>query len=153
MISRWLESIRYSVKNLNKDAPYLGVLDAVLQKERNMAELKGISDYKWPVNAKLPRDLPDTLDEAHERIVRLEDAVQREVETVWSIRDKLHDKYDEEFVAKGRHRAMVNRLLKEIPREWIRKFIYFNDPHYTTVRRDTLNDLYRDDYDSWDGEY
>jgi len=73
----------------------------------------------------LERDLPDTLDECHERIVRLEDAVQREVETVWSVRDQLHDKYEEEFTSKARHRAMVNRLLKQIPREWVRQFIYY----------------------------
>jgi len=69
------------------------------------------------------------------------------------VRDQLHDKYEEEFTSKARHRAMVNRLLKQIPREWVRQFIYYDDPHYTTIRRDTLNELYRDDDDTWGGEY
>jgi len=93
------------------------------------------------------RDLPDNLDDCHKRIVTLEDAVQREVETVWNVRDRLHDKYEEEFTSKSRHKAMVRRLLMQIPREWIRKFIYFDDPHYTTIRRDTLKD------NSGEGEY
>jgi len=101
----------------------------------------------------ITRDLPDNLDDCHKRIVQLEDAVTREVETVWSVRDQLHGKYDEEWVAKGRHRAMVMRLLKQMSREWVREFIYMDDPHYTTIRRDTLNELYRDDYDTWGGEY
>ena len=101
----------------------------------------------------MERDLPDTLDECHERIVRLEDAIQREVETVWSVRDQLHGKYDEEWVAKGRHHAMVNRLLKQMPREWVRQFIYMDDPHYTTIRRETLNDISEERWERWEGEY
>jgi len=93
------------------------------------------------------RDLPDNLDDCHKRIVTLEDAVQREVETVWNVRDRLHDKYEEEFTAKSRSKAMVRRLLMQLPREWIRKFIYFDDPHYTTIRRDVLRD------NSGEGEY
>jgi len=95
----------------------------------------------------IQRDLPDTLDECHERIVQLEDSVTREVEKGWNLQDLLHDKYEEEWTAKSRHKAMVRRLLMQMPREWIRKFIYFDDPHYTTIRRDSLRD------NSWEGEY
>jgi len=94
------------------------------------------------------RDLPDNLDDCHKRIVTLEDAVQREVEGRWNLQDTLHDKYEEEWTAKSRNKAMVRRLLMQMPREWIRKFIYFDDPHYTTIRRDSLATL-----NNWEGEY
>jgi len=100
------------------------------------------------------RDLPDNLDDCHKRIVTLEDAVQREVETQWNLLEQMRDRYNEEWVAQNRHKTMVTRLLAQIPREWIRKFIYLDDPHFTTIRRDTLEELVSTaSQGNWEGEY
>lgn len=99
------------------------------------------------------RELPDTLTECHERIVRLEDAVTREVETQWNLLQGMREKNEEEWVAEKRSMAMVARILAQIPREWIRKFIYLDDPHFTTVRRSYLKQINDDNWDDWNGEY
>ena len=94
----------------------------------------------------IERELPDNLDDCHKRIVTLEDAVQREVEGRWNLQNTLREKYEEKHVEKNRHKAMVNRLLLQMPREWIRKFIYDNDLFYTVIKRSNMHREY-------DGEY
>ena len=106
------------------------------------------------VNMENIRELPDNLDDCHVRIVQLEDAVTREVETQWNLLQGMREKYEEEWVAERRSKAMVARLLKQIPREWIRKFIYENDPKFTTVMRSYLKQINGDDnWDDYNGEY
>ncbi len=99
------------------------------------------------------RELPDNLDDCHVRIVQLEDAVTREVSTQWNLLQGMREMNELEWVAEKRSMAMVHRLLKQIPREWIRKFIYLDDPHYTTVTRAYLKQICDDNWDDWNGEY
>lgn len=95
------------------------------------------------------RELPEDLEACHVRIVQLEDAVQREVERQWNLLDRMRQKNEEEYVAENRHKAMVKRLLGQMPREWVRKFIYDTDKDFTTIRRQLLHE----DLDGYEGEY
>lgn len=97
----------------------------------------------------MTRDLPERLDECHVRIAQLEDAVTREVEKNWNLMDRTHEMNEKKWVDINRHKAMVGRMLTQIPLEWIRRFIYIQDSRYTTVLRSTLETYDLDE----DGEY